>query len=263
MFNLIKMNLYRMVHATSTKVLAIVALALSILGFGLEKILLDDPFHIFSEIEGLTIAGTSSLSSSVSMLLASGMMIVISIFIVIFANAESKCGFNKNIIGITKNRWKHSLARWIAAMIGVLVISGVAYLVQFGLLACFLNAFVWDSVALFFKFLGLTYLCIAAYSAVFFFFTTLFKSSAGGIVTAMIMVTGVLSLIENLIDLGFMKIFKSATHVPSEFLLSSVVPKFSANMGGTNVVKLVAILGCYIIVALGASMFLEQKRDVA
>ena len=96
-----------------------------------------------------------------------------------------------------------------------------------------------------------------------FFFTTLFKSSAGGIVTAMIMVTGVLSLIENLIDFGFMKIFTNATHVPSEFLLSSVVPKFAANMDGTNVLKLVVILGCYIVVALGASMFLEQKRDVA
>ncbi len=252
-----------MIHATSTKVLFIVALAISILGFGLEKFILDDPFNLFSAMEGVTIMGSVSLSSSVSMLLASGMLIVISIFIVIFANAESKCGFNKNIIGITKNRWKHSLARWIAAMIGVLVISSVAYLVQLGLQALFLNAFVMDSAVLLLKYLGLTYLCIAAYSAVFFFFTTLFKSSAGGIVTAMIIVTGVLGLIETLLDFGFMKIFTNATHVPSEFLLSSVVPNFAANMGDTNVLKLVVILGCYIVAALGASMFIEQRRDVA
>lgn len=263
MFNLIKMNLYRMSHAVSTKVLAIVAVAISILGFGLMKIILDDPFHIFCDIEGLTLAGSASLSSSVTQLLASGMLIVISIFVVIFSNAEAKCGFNKNIIGITKSKWKHAVARWISAMIGVVIISGIAFIVYVGLQALFLNSFEVDSVSMFFRNLGLTYLCITAYSAVFFFFTTLFKSSAGGIVTAMIMVTGVLTLVATLIDLGFTKIFTNAAHVPSEFILSSVVPSFAADMAGTNVLKLVVITVCYIVVSMGASMFLEQRRDVA
>ena len=47
MFNLIKMNLYRMTHAVSTWVIAIVTVLYAFLQFGALKLMMDDPLHMF------------------------------------------------------------------------------------------------------------------------------------------------------------------------------------------------------------------------
>ena len=47
MFNLIKMNLYRMSRAVSTWVIAIITVCFAFMQFGSLKLIFDDPFNMF------------------------------------------------------------------------------------------------------------------------------------------------------------------------------------------------------------------------
>ncbi|MBO4928081.1 MAG: hypothetical protein J5379_07530 [Clostridiales bacterium] len=263
MLNLIKMNLYRMTHAVSTWVLAIVAVLYGLMQFGIMKIIMDDPFNIMegmSEAMGLSEATAASVFTSI--IRSSDFLIIAAIFIVLFSNAEQKCGFDKNIIGITKNKWKHTLARWISAVIGMTGLVVLAGGVALGASALFLNAFTAGSATMFLKSLGLSYVGLLAFSAVFFFFTTLFRSAAGGIVPSLIISLGILYLIENLMDLLVKKLISNPAVLPTDFFLDSQVMNFDFSSGTKACVILCVLCAGYIVAALGGSMLLQQKRDV-
>ena len=263
MFNLIKMNLYRMTHAVSTWVLAIVAALYALMEFGIMKIILDDPFNMMEGMaESMGVSSMTAGSAITSILRGSDFLIIAAIFVVLFSNAEQKCGFDKNIIGITKNKWKHPLARWISAVIGLtglMVITGGIFL---GTSALFLNAFSMGSATFFLKNLGLVYVGTVAFSAVFFFFTTLFRSSVGGIVPSLVISLGILYLIENLLDLLVKKIFTSPKVLPTDFFLDSQVMNFNMESGTKACIILCVLCLAYTVAAVGGSMLLQQKRDV-
>ena len=187
MFNLIKMNLYRMSRAVSTWVMAIVAVLFGILQFSSLKLMQDDPLNMFSNGSGTDMLGYTILNgvrTVAAFLQNSNVLIILAIFVVMFTNAEHKCGFDKNIIGITKHKWKQTLARWISAVIGMTCIIAIGYATMLGLSALFINNFAFGSVAAMFKALGLMYLSAVTFSAIFFFFTTLFNNSVGGVVAS-------------------------------------------------------------------------------
>ena len=86
MFNLIKMNLYRMTRAVSTWVLVIVIAAFGMLQFGTLKLMMDDPFNMFDGA-GTALVGTETMTGTdtVSTFLQnSNILIIVSIFIVTF-----------------------------------------------------------------------------------------------------------------------------------------------------------------------------------
>ncbi|MBO4474092.1 MAG: hypothetical protein IK020_02910 [Clostridiales bacterium] len=265
MFNLIKMNLYRMTRAVSTWVLVIVIAAFGMLQFGTLKLMMDDPFNMFDGA-GTSLIGTETMTGTdtVSTFLQnSNILIIVSIFIVIFANAEQKSGFDKNIIGITKHRWKHTLARWISAVIGMTALLIIGYFVMFALCALFLNSFTIGSVTAILRSAGLMYIGMIAFSGLFFFFTTLFKSSAGGIVASLIVSLGILNLIEMLLDLLTKKFISNPRFVPSDFCLDNVVMSFKhASAGTKTILGFVALCLVYLVLTIGGSMLLQQRRDV-
>ncbi len=204
MLNLIKMNMYRMRHAVSTWVIAIVTIVFAFMQFGSLKLLLDDPFNMFDAGEGAKMLGFATVGGEniiTTLLHNSNILIIAAVFVVLFANAEHKSGFDKNLIGITNHKWKHALARWISAVIGMTCFLAIGFVVLLGLCALFLNAFSFGSAAAMLKSAGFLYLGMVTFSAIFFFFTTLFKSSAGGIVASLVISLGILNLIYNLMYL--------------------------------------------------------------
>ena len=102
----------------------------------------------------------------------------------------------------------------------------------------------------------------AAFSAVFFFFTTVFRSSAGGLVPSLLITTGVLSLISKLLDLGANKLFNNPKLLPSDFFLEGAFSAVSNEASNGTLIRVVVTAAVYIVVALGLSMFIQQKRDV-
>lgn len=266
MFNLIRMNLYRMKHAVSTWVIVIVAICFAFLQFGSLKLLMDDPFHMFDPGEGAEMLGFATVGGTniVSTLLQnSNVLIIAAVFVVLFANAEHKCGFDKNLIGITNHKWKHALARWISAVIGMTFILAIGFVVLFGLCALFLDAFSLGSVTAMVKSAGLLYLGMITFSAIFFFFTTLFKSSAGGIVASLVISLGILNLIEQLLDLLVKKVFTNPAFLPSDFFFDNAYMTLNHRDAGMKTCLIfVAICLVYLVLSVGGSMLLQQKRDV-
>lgn len=257
------MNLYRMSKAVSTKVIAIVWIFLTLFNFGVMKIVVDDPFNIMSEADKATLA-TSSVASDLiqSLFVSSNFLIILSVFVVLFANAEHKCGFDKNLIGITNHKWKHALARWISAVIGMTVLMVVSSLIYLGTCALFLNAFELGSLATLAKVCGIVYMGMVTFSAIFFFFTTLFKSSAGGLVPSLIISLGILFMIEKLLDFLFNKVFGSTDYVPSDFLFDSKFLNFDMDAGRNAIIFLGVLCLVYTVLTVGGSMLLQQRRDV-
>ena len=262
MFNLIKMNLYRMTHAVSTKVIALVWIFLTLFNFTVMKIVMDDPFNIMSEADK-TLAGSAVSADMIhSLFVSSNFLIVLSVFVVLFANAEQKCGFDKNLIGITSSKWKHALARWISAVIGMTVLMAVSGLLYFGICALFLDAFTVGSTTLLLKTIALVYLGMVTFSGIFFFFTTLFRSSAGGLVPSLVISLGILFMIESLLDMLIKKIISSPKYLPSDFLFDSKFLNFDMTSGKNAVIFLAVLCVVYIALSVGGSMLLQQRRDV-
>lgn len=264
MIKLIKMNLYRMTHAVSTWVLMACMIAMTLFAFSMNKLVLDDPFNM-NLSQGMQDVPTYMTSiDSISSYVQVGMIIMlVGIFVVIFTNAEHKCGFDKNIVGITKSRAKQTIARWISSIIGATALTVVGQGFYIGLSAAFMNDFRWDSAKDFLCVCAVAYLGLVTFVTLFFFFTTLFNSSTGGIVATCFISTGLLALIESLLDKVADKIFSSPAHVPSDFFLDSAFMYLDLNS--------VAVKGCtfflilcaaYIVLSLGGSVLLQQKRDI-
>ncbi len=265
MINLIKMNLYRMSRAVSTWVMAIIIAVFGFMQFGSLKMFLDDPLNLFdgsgsSSLGFKTLDGVKSVST---FLQNSNILLILAIFVVLFVNAEHKAGFDKNIIGITKNRWKQTLARWISAVIGMTCLILIGYAIMLGLCALFIDNFAFGAVAPMLKSLGLMYLGAVAFSAIFFFFTTLFNSSVGGVVASLIISLGILNLIEMLLDMLVKKFISNPKVLPTDIFYDSVYFSFNHESAGAKAIMIFALISVvYIIVTVGGSMILQQRRDV-
>lgn len=264
MGNLIKMNLYRMTHAVSTWVLACVSVAIALMDLLANKMLHDGLFGIDFGTEAATplLTGIETLCNFFQ---SSNILIVAAIFVVIFSHAENKCGFDKNIVGITNQRWKQTLARWISAVIGMTGIVAVGYGTFLGLSAVLMNDFELGNLGAFLKTLGLLYFGMVVFSAVFFFFTTLFNSSTGGIVASLVVSLGLLSLVEQILDVLATKAFGDLKHVPSDFFFDSAYIYLDVNMGDIatrSMIFFIALGLVYLVLSLGGSMMIQQKRDI-
>ena len=120
-----------MSRAVSTWVIAIITVCFAFMQFGSLKLIFDDPFNMFdgsasSMVSFDRLDGVSAVST---FLQNSNVLIILAVFVVLFANAEHKCGFDKNLIGITNHKWKHALARWISAVIGMTCFLAIGFVV--------------------------------------------------------------------------------------------------------------------------------------
>lgn len=265
MTNLIKMNLYRMVHAVSTWVLAFTAVALALLDLVANKMIYDGLFGIDYGDLAKGYAGTTATNTIMDFLKSGDTILIVAIFLVIFVCAEHKSGFDKNIVGITPNRWKQTLARWISAVIGMTGILAISYGTYLGTSALFMNQFSFGDVTDYLKSGALVYFGVIVLSAIFFFFSTLFNSSTGGIVASLIVTTGLLMVIEHLLDSLAGKIFNNPAHLPSDFFYDTAF--FYTNLNTAEITRkgivfFLVLSAAYLVLSLGGSMLLQQKRDI-
>ena len=100
-----------MSRAVSTWVIAIITVCFAFMQFGSLKLIFDDPFNMFdgSASSMVTFDRLDGVSAVSTFLQNSNVLIILAVFVVLFANAEHKCGFDKNLIGLSKNRWKQIL----------------------------------------------------------------------------------------------------------------------------------------------------------
>ena len=217
MLNLIKMDLYRMFHSLSTWIIILftagMALFCVVMVQGDLDAMADDPTYaqemeqeaasasdgnedrqigLYSESDPEWIEGRIDAGEFISSQLQSGLLtLFVVIFAAIFANAEQKNGYVKNIAGQLTNRGTLALSKLAASAVQVFIM-----LLVFSLAAGVMGKILWGgrfslgSLTDMLPFLGAQYLLNLGIAALILFLCILTKSSAFSMTAGIVMVMG-------------------------------------------------------------------------
>lgn len=274
MFNLIKMDVYRMLRSKALIVGAISSAIVSFLailfGFAMVELfnftlefdpetassMLANPyFPMLGWMGGVNLAETVLFGVNVLSLFI-GCMITAS-----FIGAEHSCGYTKNIAGQLKNRGYIVVSKFFAAMISqtiiVLIYTIVSIIASLLLLGKYIEGF---SVAPLLGCLALKLLLYFAVNAVIVFICTLTKSHAIAMVIGAVLGSGVTKLIYMIANsvLSLVKIDINISHLMPDGVnglinLSSLSEEAGRALG-------VSVVFIAVFVSLAALLY--KKRDV-
>lgn len=270
MWNLIKMDFYRLFTSRAIKIGMIAALlvcaASTFLSLGIVEIskiaFKDDPsvaegLGMFLSqvgwVEGVdfaeaVICGTGSFSLFIGCMLTAN-----------FIGSEQSCGYVKNIAGQLPNRGYMVISKFIVTCFIHLIIL-VIYAAVSSLLAPILFHITAYSIAKLFAALGLRLLLYFAINAIIVFLCTLTKSHAIAMVTGSIFGIGITKFVYMILTmlLSAIKIkFEIANYMPDGINSALAVDTISTLWSKAIIVSLV-----FIVVFVATNYFIVQKRDV-
>ena len=214
MFNLIKMEMHRLTHSTVTWITIVFAILTAIFGIAMTDMdiqaVQDEPPTglIIQEntdddssgmLAGVYVTGNPEwangnieLGDLVGMELQSGLTSILCvIFVALFANADQKNGFIKNIAGQFPRRGQLVFSKFVAIAVHIFVL-----LVVFSAVTAAFGYIFWgDKVYLasllpFIKVLGVQYLLHLGLSTLMMFLTILTHSAAFGMTTGILICSG-------------------------------------------------------------------------
>ena len=272
MFNLIKMDLYRLFHSKAIKVgmvaSAIIAFVGMLLNLGVIEIVRmsmgEDPAvyesigFIFPTVVWLNgvdfativLTGTNVLSLFVAC------MVVAS-----FIGAEQSCGYVKNIAGQLSNKGLTVVSKFVVTCLVQLIIL-VIYTIVSALCASlffgnYINAYSIDKLI---GALALRFALFCAIDAILLFFCTLTKSHGIAMVVGAIFGIGVTNLAYFAINmlLGAVKI----TIDIAKFMPDGINGILSIGSLGSVAVRAIIVSVVFIVAFLVASIMIFKKRDV-
>lgn len=285
MFNIIKMDLYRLVHSISFWVMILVVIAMAFFTIGASKsdlaIIVEDNKGekveqvVDAEVEEHAEVGVymmakpewlekASLADLVNENIKGKILLIVcAIFIPIFVNAEYKNGYIKNIAGQLPNRGVLILSKLVAVAVQILVMF-VTYLLFSGIAGYifFEEAFCIGGLSELLRVISLQYLLNLAFGTAVLLVSVVTKSSAFattfGILCGASVNTILFAGINKLIYLfGVSEKFNIGYYVP-EVNVGFV----SFDMSNDIMMRVLVVSFAYIIVATIVSMFVMQKRDV-
>lgn len=279
MFNLIKMDLHRLVRTAAVWIIlafVVGAAVFSVVMTDSDIQLMKEETHTAAEeSEQRTIGiyvsadpkwadGTIEAGGVISAELRSGLLSILCvIFTAIFAGAEQKNGYIKNIAGLFPRRGSLAAAKGIVISIWVLVMMLV-----FAAAAAAAGILLWgkefylESAAEFLKFLGAQYIFHLELSMLILLFSMLTRSTAFSMTAGILICSGILVPVYSLIN--------KAVHnfrPQWDFDINCFVPDGNITMTGldtaSNLMLRCAITGAAVTVILTLlSMLILQKRDI-
>ena len=281
MLNIIKLNLYRLFHQ---KAFYIVPISMGIVCFIMiylvwltprmenqaAQITTESGFHIAMvsgspDSELLPITEDFNLTEFMDELFGSGiLMILISISAAIITNAEQKNGFIKNIAGQISPRGILPLAKLPGMLLECFLIITVA------VLSCALSGkllyanFIPGNLSGLARALAGQLLLGFALCSLILMICTLARNAASGIITGIVLATGMISLVYGLLN----KVLWNYLHVPESFDITrfSLSSHFMSltSASGSDALGLALAVGAVYLTAcsLGAFMIIK-KKDIA
>ena len=281
MFNLIRMDLYRLFHTGSTWILIGIISLFAVFSFymgvvdqrlmeetgqnnnlvikgedeeGMEfGIMVNTPYHE----DGSEAAYLEYVCAD----LQSGILLVfISIFAVIYVNAEEKSGFVKNIAGQFPNRFWMYLSNNVTVALFVFM-AMAAYMVMqiFGFLIWHSGApFGIDMIGEALRYGVIQWILMSAFAAGIVLITTLIKSTAIGITVGMMISCGF-----SQIFLGFYyKIFQNTKLHVEEYLITNNIKTIAYSSSMSRLWQAVLVGMVFLVVYNIIGSVVMQKRDV-
>lgn len=280
MINLIRMDLRRLVHSVSFWIMIAVTVALAVFSTGMTKYDLDlvakegglasrvekdvQAFGIIVETNYKWLDGDIGFDELVTVDLASNLvLLLLVIFIPIFANGEQKNGFIKNIAGQLSNRGMLVASKLFAAAAQafiILVIYSLSVAVAGGFY--FGERFVIGSVTNFLFIFVLHYLLHFSFGAVVLMLTIVLKNSAFSMVFGILCCCGISALAYNLINIAVRFISGASEFDISKYMIEMNIRCVQGGLGQSDLFRIILVGFGFLAVSAMASAAVMQKRDI-
>lgn len=280
MINLIKMDLYRLVHSVSFWIMIAVTVALAVFSTGMTKYDLDlvaeegesslrpeedtQMFGVVVETNYEWLDGEIGFDELVSVDLASSLVLILPvIFIPLFVNGEQKNGFVKNIAGQLPNRGMLAVSKLFAAAVQVFVIF-VIYCLSVAAAGRFYfgERFVIGSVTDFLFIFVLHYLLHVSFGAVVLMLTVVLKNSAFSMVFGILCCCGISMLAYNLINIAVHFISKVSEFDISKYMIETNIECVRSGLGQSDLFRIILVGFGFLAASAMASAAVMQKRDI-
>lgn len=283
MYNLIRMNVYRLTHSLSTWVLLFFTMFMAVFSMvmtnvdietmrreGPEQAAVGDAST--EEIQlGITVSsdpswvdGTIFMEDVAAVQIQSGILALLCvIFTAIFITAEQKSGYVKNIAGQFPGRIQLAAGKFFAMALQLLVM-----LLLFTLVTLLAGTLLWGDrfqlgdPLLFARFLGIQFLLHLGICSLVMLISTFTGSSAAGMTIGILLTCGLGSPVYSLINRGL-----EALRIGSGFDISRCMAEINIHLAGVHAASDVLIQAVCVGIAFTAvSLFLTtwiiRKRDI-
>ena len=286
MYNLIKMNLYQLMHSFSTKILILCTIGLALFCIAMTKVDLnaleneptavaesetiepesnqvDIQVGIYTETPSEWISNKISYPDLLAAQLQSKILLVlVAIFTTLFVAAERRNGFIKNIAGHFPNRGVMVAAKLIAVAVQIFIMFAIFALFTLIFAIPLLgNRIELCSAADLLKVAGIQYLLHYAFACLITFFCLLTNSSAMSMTAGILLASGLGTPIYSLIDHAVQWLPKDSFHI-AEYMLENNIASISAESGSKLITNGILTGLGFILITTAFSMLIVQKRDV-
>ncbi len=280
MINLIRMDLRRLVHSVSFWIMIAVTVALAVFSTGMTKYDLDlvakeggsasrvekdvQTFGITVETNYKWLDGDIGFDELVTVDLASNLvLLLLVIFIPIFANGEQKNGFIKNIAGQLPNRGMLVASKLFAAAAQafiILVIYSLSVAAAGGFY--FGERFVIGSVTNFLFIFILHYLLHFSFGAVVLMLTIVLKNSAFSMVFGILCCCGISALAYNLINIAVRFISGASEFDISKYMIEMNIRCVQGGIGQNDLLRIILVGLSFLAASAIVSAVVMRKRDI-
>ena len=279
MFNLIKMDIYRLLHSKSTWIMICFVIGLAVFSVTMTnsdiEFMKDDPaavtetmeerpVGIYVEAQPEWVNGTIEIGSVVSVEMRSQLLAILCvIFAAIFTNADYKNGYIKNIAGQFPRREQLVASKFIVIAFQVLVM-----VVVFTISIVVSGYVVWGSdfylgsVTELFQYLGVQYLLHLGIAAVMMLLCILTYSTAFSMTSGILLCSGLAVPIYSLINKAINGLKTGLEFDINKYILDGNITMLLYDSTSEVMVRGVAVGVAFAIVSLFISTIIVKKRDI-
>ena len=249
MRNLIKMDLYRLFHSISTWIMM---LAVIVAAFFCVALTVDISDRY------------SSVVNILEMLFHGGLfMLLCSVFVTIFANAEHRNGYDKNFGGIISHRGQLVISKIVAVAIEIMIafiLFAIAIMIAVKIFCG--SHFVMGSFCNLFTLLVIQYLLHVGFACFIVFICVLTRSSVFTMVSGILISCNIMNIIYSLVNRIVHSISNKVDFDISHFMVDYNISAYSLELPVNDTTRVI-VVGCIFIIisVVGASIVIE-KRDV-
>lgn len=291
MYNLTKMELYKVFKSISTWVIIAVVIAFSafsaaMTGFDLDLMKDEQSAKEFFDNQNIVqrveydeevsahigiyvdtnydwINGNINIGEYTVIMLQSGIYLILAtIFTAIFVHTEYQNGYIKNIAGQIRFKGKLILAKLPALILFNVIMFAVVYLTNILFVRIFIDTVDLSMTADMVKLILIQLLLHFAFCCVIMMLTSVTKSKAIGIAVGLICGGGISTLLWQGINILVSQLFDNSTFDIGEYTIAQNVQLVGTSFDFNNTAKILLVGLCFIVATVGISMFTANNRDV-
>lgn len=279
MLNLIRMDLYRLIHSKSTWVIMVFVIALAIFGSVMTDTDIellkeepaiateaseDRPIGIYVEAQPEWLTGSIEMGSEVSAEMRSELLAVLCvIFAAIFANGDYKNGYIKNIAGRFPRREQLVISKFVTIAFQVFLMTAlfVATLVISGYVLWGSDFYLGDAGD-FFKYIFVQYLLHLGMASLIMFLCLLTRSAAFGMTGGILFCSGLAVPLYALINKGINGLKHGLDFDINKYVLDGNITMLKYDSAASMIDRGLLVGAAFAVVSLALAVLITKKRDI-